>query len=100
MSDDLISRKDAIAIIENMIFESGRNLSKVYLLQKAKERIGRLASAFDKEKVIEELTDRKNDADNQAAKYDEAGDIVNMDLQDMAARCYANTIEIVEKGGI
>lgn len=57
-------------------------------------------TAFDKEKVIEELTDRKNDADNQAAKYDEAGDIVNMDLQDMAARCYANTIEIVEKGGV
>ena len=57
-------------------------------------------TAFDKEKVIKELTDRKNDADNQAAKYDEAGDIVNMDLQDMAARCYANAIKIVEKGGI
>mgnify|MGYP005773570721 CR=1 FL=1 len=35
-----------------------------------------------------------------AAKYDEVGDTDNMDLQDMAVRCYVNTIEIVEKGGI
>lgn len=34
------------------------------------------------------------------AKYDEVGDTDNMDLQDMAARCYVNAIEIVEKGGI
>ena len=35
-----------------------------------------------------------------AAKYDEIGDTDNMDLQDMAARCYVNAIDIVEKGGI
>ena len=55
MSDDLISRKDVITIIENMIFEVGKDLSKSYLLQDAKERIRRLNTAFDKEKVIEEL---------------------------------------------
>ena len=32
--------------------------------------------------------------------YDEIVDTNNMDLQDMAARCYKNAIEIVEKGGI
>ena len=42
MSDDLISRKDVITIIENMIFEVGKDLSKSYLLQDAKERIRRL----------------------------------------------------------
>ena len=57
MRDDLISRKEAIITIENMIFESGRNLSKVYLLQDVKERIGQLNTTFDKEKVIEELED-------------------------------------------
>lgn len=40
------------------------------------------------------------DAEKWAAKYDEVGDTDNMDLQDMAARCYKNAIEIVEKGGI
>lgn len=57
-------------------------------------------AAFDKEKVIEDLTDWKNDAEKWASKYDEIGDIDNMDLQDMAARCYKNAIEIVKKGGI
>lgn len=41
-SNDLISREEVIVILENMIFESGKNLSKVYLLMDAKERIERL----------------------------------------------------------
>lgn len=53
MSDDLISRKEAIDILENMIFEVGKDLSKSYLLQAARERIIRLNTAFDKEKVID-----------------------------------------------
>lgn len=54
-SNDLISREDVVTIIEAMIFESGKNLVKVYLLQDAKERIGRLKTAYNKEEVIEEL---------------------------------------------
>lgn len=57
-------------------------------------------TVFDKEKVIEDLNDWMKDAEKWAAKYDEVGDTDNMDLQDMAARCYKNAIEIVEKGGI
>lgn len=52
---DLISRKEAIDILENMIFEVGKDLSKSYLLQDARERIIGLNTAFDKEKVKEQI---------------------------------------------
>ena len=80
MIDDLISRKEAIDILENMIFEVGKNLSKSYLLQDARERIIRLNATFDKEKVIEELEDYLFE------KYCVEGD--------------KKIAEIVEKGGI
>ena len=98
MSDDLISRKDVIAIIENMIFEVGKDLSKSYLLQDAKERIRRLNTAFDKEKVIEEL---KEMATHSASCKNqcEFGSTEYFDYMG-AEVAYKTTIEIVEKGGI
>ena len=80
MSDDLISRKEAIDILENMIFEVGKDLSKSYLLQDARERIIRLNTAFDKEKVIEEIR-------NVPYGY------YNVEVEN-------EIVEIVEKGGI
>lgn len=53
-SNDLISREEVIVILENMIFESGKNLSKVYLLMDAKERIERLNTVSVREKKFEE----------------------------------------------
>lgn len=44
MSNDLISRKEVIDILENMIFEVGKDLSKSYLLQDVRERIIRLSA--------------------------------------------------------
>ena len=98
MSDDLISRKDVITIIENMIFEVGKDLSKSYLLQDAKERIRRLNTAFDKEKVIEEL---KEMATHSASCKNqcEFGSTEYFDYMG-AEVAYRTTIEIVEKGGI
>ena len=98
MSDDLISRKDVITIIENMIFEVGKDLSKSYLLQDAKERIRRLNTAFDKEKVIEEL---KEMATHSASCKNqcEFGSTEYFDYMG-AEVAYKTTIEIVEKGGI
>ena len=72
-------------------FESGNRML---------DMIKRSSTVFDKKKVIEDLNDWMKDAEKWAAKYDEVGDTDNMDLQDMAARCYKNAIEIVEKGGI
>lgn len=87
MSDDLISRKEAIDILENMIFEAGKDLSKSYLLQDARERIIRLSAAFDKKKVIEELRAYSGLGNKARECYQES-------------RAYHRAIEIVEKGGI
>lgn len=54
MADDLISRRAVVDILENMIFISGKDLSKSYLLQDAKERVNRIQTAFDLEKVTEQ----------------------------------------------
>ena len=99
MRDDLISRKDFITEMEINI---GNNYNPDIIkgMKFAIELINSRPTVFDKEKVIEDLTDWKNDAEKWAAKYDEVGDTDNMDLQDMAVRCYVNAIEIVEKGGI
>ena len=92
--DDLISRKDVITIIENMMFEVGKDLSKSYLLQDARERIIRLNTAFDKEKVIEELK----------ANMNSFAGISGQAVTFMFSNGYYNgtkdAIEIVEKGGI
>ena len=100
MSDDLISRKDVITIIENMIFEVGKDLSKSYLLQDAKERISQLNTAFNKEKVIEELCGLQRRAAKKQMFYDKIRDFENEYAYDMAQVCYENAIEIDEKGGI
>lgn len=103
MSDDLISRK---ALLEEIAISFVIPILKINLRPEHKtvfrieEIIENTPIAFDKEKVIEDLTDWKNDSEKWAAKYDEAGDTDNMDLQDMAVRCYVNAIKIVKKGGI
>lgn len=87
MSDDLISRKEAIDILENMIFEVGKDLSKSYLLQDARERIIRLSAAFDKKKVIGEL---KGEIELCVTHSLYPGRYIKKD----------RAVEIVEKGGI
>ena len=87
MSDDLISRKEVIDILENMIFEVGKDLSKSYLLQDARERIIRLNAAFDKEKVIEEL---KGEIELCVTHPLYPGRYIKKD----------RAVDIVEKGGI
>lgn len=77
-----------------------KNPTAKYILEQVLFDIKNAPTAFDKERVIEDLNDWMIDAEKWAAKYDEVGDTDNMDLQDMAARCYKNAIEIVEKGGI
>lgn len=98
MSDDLISRKAFMEYLGLEDTEENReeNVGEIVTL----EDFDRQATAFDKEKVIEDLNDWMKDAEKWATKYDEIGDIDNMDLQDMAARCYKVAIEIVEKGGL
>lgn len=83
MSDDLISRK---AVLE-LLFKDGEwctDISTIY------ERVENLKTAFEKEKVIEELNAERN------LMYREDGTL-------MSSRTTVNidkAIEIVEKGGI
>lgn len=57
-------------------------------------------TAFDKEKVIEELTLHKKFADYKTQAFDEAGDVQNMEIQDFVSLALQGAIRIVEKGGI
>lgn len=108
MSNDLISRKTIKARIDTIRdcwaispYVSVDNM-KLYseAINVVLQAISDCPIAFDKEKVIEDLMDWKNDAEKLAAKYDEIGDIDNMQLQDISAKCYETAIEIIEKGGI
>ena len=98
MSDDLISRKAVIDILENMIFVAGKDLSKSYLLQDAKERISRLNIAFDKEKTIKELKQNRDIAEAEYKAVEEFGH----DGSELLGKATAFNLAmaIVEKGGI
>ena len=76
MSNDLISRKEVIDILENMIFEVEKDLSKSYLLQDVRERIRRLSTVFDKAKVIDKI------------KVLSAGKVLNLNLNNVYTEGY------------
>ena len=97
MSDGLISRKEAIDILENMIFEVGKDLSKSYLLQDERERIIGFSTAFDKEKVIEEL---KCECDNRLKNWEENLFWNENRKEEGVIKGLSMAITIVEKGGI
>lgn len=82
MSDDLISRKEAIALIDKLgyINVSSRDDFNANLrMEKVRQEVVKLPTAFDKEKVIEELKEEGCIID------DEAGN---------------RAVEIIQKGGI
>lgn len=99
MSDDLISRKAVIDTIENIISEVGVGLTEC-LLKEARVRIEQLDTAFDKEKIIEELKSwekASHDAGIQST-YAELDNKASGYYQE--SRAYHRAIEIVEKGGV
>lgn len=58
MSDDLISRKAAIAIIESKRLLCGRhNLSAAYMLGDVQEKIMNLPAAYDVDKVAGQIAE-------------------------------------------
>ena len=78
------------------------NIDGCYMLrvEDVQRIISEQTTAFDKEKVIEELIIRKSIEDEKAAAFDEAGDIQNMDIRDSISLAFRDAIKIVEKGGI
>ena len=85
MSDDLISRK---AVLEILYDISDRNYGSLfgYGINKACDVIEHAETAFDKEKVIEEL--------KQISKA------LLMVENFNGAACFDKAIEVIEKGGI
>lgn len=89
MSDDLISRKAVIALIDELgyINVSNHNDFKAnYRVDKIRQGVVELPTAFDKEKVIEELK--------------EAGQECNECNDTCGEEAIEYAVEIVEKGGV
>ena len=91
MNDDLISRKAVIALIDELGYINVHNHDDFKLncrVDKIRQGVVELATAFDKKKVIEELT---------AGRFIYAG-------EDVIGECTSiginKAIRIVEKGGI
>lgn len=90
MSDDLISRKALLKKLE--VFNDRDHGNEHFLLgiESAKEIIKNEPTAFDKEKVIEELNSERN------LMYREDGTLMGARTQISIDRA----VDIVEKGGI
>ena len=96
MSDDLISRKALLEVIDIsfIIPILKMNLRPEHeAVLKIREIIMNMPTAFDKEKVIEELKAKAEDSRKYWREFDDEDAFGEMNA-------YKNAIEIVEKGGI
>ena len=98
MSDDLISRK---AVLDILTEERIRNsiLASPAFGEMLAQRIKNIPTAFDKEKVIEELREELNLSDAEKERCARENPL-QFDSAKGYANGIANAIEIVEKGGI
>ncbi len=96
---DLISRAEALERLSLL-----RKLNSTEPIQIAldavEQQIQFCETAFNKEKVLEELAIRKENEDEKAAAFDEAGDIYNMEMRDNISLAFQTAIKIVKRGGI
>lgn len=100
--DDLISRKAVFKAFSDYINKSvlGETSSRTELsIGEIASVIRSVASAFNKEKVTKELVEWAEDAEKWTSIYKAVGDNTSENMQEIAAICYRNAIEIVEKGG-
>ena len=102
MSDDLISREAVLEILYDIF---NRNYGSLFGhgINKACDVIEHAETAFDKEKVIEELVELRqkeyNDSDEDPELSD-AEEIYDEGRSQGRFEAYHRAIEIVEKGGI
>ena len=57
-------------------------------------------TAFNKERVIDSLSDLRDFASKLASAFDEVGDIINMTVQDSISHAYQRAIDLLDEGGI
>ena len=97
MSNDLIRREAAIDVIENMTFEVWKDPLKTFLLYDARERIRRIKTASNNEKILELLKRLKVSYFLTIANTgDEKLDCAYQHV----AKALDIAIDIIEKGGI
>lgn len=89
MSDDLISRKAVLNILTEARVKDSILCSPAFV-EMLTQRIKKIPTAFDKEKVIEELNSERN------LMYREDGTLMSARTQISIDRA----VDIVEKGGI
>lgn len=105
MNDDLISRKEALQVLEDVFAEYWMAYGREHggFGAAAQEVIEKLPTAFDKEKVIEELVELRqmeyNDYDEESETMD-GEEIYDEGRSQGRFEAYRRAIEIVEKGGI
>ena len=106
MSDDLISREAAIALVYKLGYI---NVSNQYdfkancRVDEIRQELVELPTAFDKEKVIEELVELRqreyNDSDEEYETMD-GEEIYDEGRSQGRFEAYHRAIEIVKKGGV
>lgn len=106
MSDDLISKKAVIALIDKLgyINVSNRdNFNANLRMDKVRQEVVKLPTAFDKEKVIAELVNLRqkeyHDDDCEEELLD-GEEIYDEGRSQGRFEAYHKAIEIVDKGGI
>lgn len=57
-------------------------------------------TAYDLDKVVEQLEENIKHAEREAKEYGEKGNIGVFDMLDARAKAYRNSIKIVKSGGI
>lgn len=62
------------------------------------EDFNRQPTAYDVNKVVEQLKENQKCYEAKAAYYDELGDTNNMDISDAIANAYSKAIEIIKEG--
>lgn len=92
MSGDLISR--------SALMQSLRGNVLVDVTTNLEQAIDEQPTAYNVDKVVEQLRKNHDVEKDRAAEYDEAGRLDLMDEHDAKAEAYRNAIKIVKSGGI
>ena len=101
MSDDLISRKEALKRLR-LLKKLNTTEAIQIAIDAAEQQINNCKTAFDKEKVMGKLRKWENESvDNRDWNHgDGLIDLCEIHEHHGARRAYKHAIEIVEKGGI
>ena len=99
MSDDLISRKAVLNILTEARVKDSILCSPAFV-EMLTQRIKKIPTAFDKEKVIAEMNETKNIVEAKIKKSYVTRDEVSFYLNSGASDMAVEFIDIVKKGGI